>query len=98
MSRNPPVPRTITVIGLRFGQPATVQAVCGHLAILKFVEADRSETRFPATDLVILMTRFIEHRWTEAAFRRLPRRKVVLHPGGVSSLVRRIRSLAIRHP
>ena len=93
MKQKPLSRLTIAVVGLRYGQPANVQAECGHLANLKFVDAGRSEPRLPASDLIILMTRFIEHRWMNAALRTFPRRSVVLHPGGFSSLVRRILSL-----
>lgn len=95
-SENPNSARrpTVAVVGLRYGQPSTVQTACGHLVFLKFVDASRSATRLPDADLVILLTRFIQHRWSEAAFRCFPRQSVVLHPGGVSSLVRRIALLA----
>ena len=85
---------TFAVVGLRFGQAARVEARCADLAILKFVNADQSETVLPESDAIILLTRFIRHRWTQASLQTLPRNRVHLHGGGITSLVGRIRSLA----
>ena len=86
------------IVGLRFGQESHVSRRCRHLADLRFVRADRSETAFPACDAVLLLTKFIEHRWTEAAYRAYPRERVHLHAGGMSSLVAKIKVLAIGAP
>ena len=56
--------------------------------------ADRSETALPAADAVLLLTKFIEHRWTVAAYRAFPRERVHLHGGGMSRLIEKIRTLA----
>ena len=45
------------------------------LAHLKSVNASESEISFPQSDAVILMTKFIQHRWTETAYRRFPRER-----------------------
>jgi hypothetical protein len=94
MTPTSPTRPTVTVIGLRFGQPAQVEARCRHAADLKFVNADQSKVVVPATDHVFLLTRFIQHRWYSAALKHLPRRRVHLHGGGLTSLARRIRALA----
>jgi len=85
---------TVTIIGLRYGQDARITKKCGDIVNLKFVDADQSETVLPASDAVFVLTRFIEHRWTNAAHRYFPRNRVHLHAGGISSLVRRIRALS----
>ena len=84
----------ITIVGLRFGQQHHVERECRGVADLKFVDANTAEIAFPDADAVILMTRFIQHRWTEVAYRMFPRERVHLHPGGISKLVRRIKRIA----
>jgi hypothetical protein len=89
-----PTRPVFAVVGLRFGQEAQVARRCRDVAGLKFVSADRSETVLPASDAVLLLTKFIEHRWTLAAYRAFPRERVHLHAGGMSSLIAKIRTLA----
>jgi hypothetical protein len=48
----------------------------------------------PASDAVILMTRFTGHRWTIAGYRAFPRERVHLHSGGISGLIEKIKALA----
>jgi hypothetical protein len=87
----------IAIVGLRYGQDGHVARACGGLADLKFVDASRSETSFPQSDVVILMTKFIQHRWTETAYRTFPRERVHLHHGGITKLVRRIKRVVAGH-
>ena len=87
---------TIAVVGLRFGQEARVEELCGGIAKLKFVNADHSETAFPHADAVFLLTRFIQHRWTEAAQRSFARNRIQLIPGGITGLAHRIRLKAAK--
>lgn len=87
---------TIAIVGLRCGQAAIVQEQCGDVAALKFVNADQSKTVLPACDFIFLLTKFIHHGWTQASLKQLPRNRVELHRGGISSLVKRIRSSAER--
>jgi hypothetical protein len=89
-----PTRPVFAVVGLRYGQEGQVERRCRHLAFLKFVSADRSEPALPASDAVFLLTKFIEHRWTIAAYRAFPRGRVHLHAGGMSSLIAKIRTLA----
>jgi hypothetical protein len=93
-----PTRPVFAVVGLRYGQAGQVARRCRHLACLKFVSADRSETVLPASDAVLLVTKFIEHRWTTAAYRAFPRERVHLHAGGMSSLIAKIRTLAAGLP
>src|SRR5690242_5754186 len=83
----------VTVVGLRSGQGRHLEEKCAGTVKLKFIEASRSETRFPGCDAVFLMTKFIEHRWTQSAYQTFPRERVHLHHGGISGLVKKIRSL-----
>jgi hypothetical protein len=92
-SAEPTLP-VFAVVGLRYGQEVQVERRCRDVAGLKFVSADRSETTLPASDAVLLLTKFIEHRWTIAAYRAFPRERVHLHAGGMSSLIAKIRTLA----
>jgi hypothetical protein len=89
-----PTRPVFAVVGLRYGQEGHVVKRCGQLADLRFVRGDRSETALPASDAVLLLTKFIEHRWTIAAYRAFPRERVHLHAGGMSSLIAKIRTLA----
>jgi hypothetical protein len=57
----------ITIVGLRCGQEHHVAKQCQGLAVLSFVDADKAEIAFPASDAVILMTKFIRHTCTLAA-------------------------------
>jgi len=84
----------ITIVGLRYGQTRHVAKACEGVADLKFVDADRAETSFPESDAVILMTKFIHHIWTQAAYQVFPRERVHLHHGGIKKLVRRIKRIA----
>ncbi len=87
---------TIAVIGLRYGQAAMVEEMCGGIARLKFVDAYQSQPELPHADAVFLMTRFISHRWTEAAHHSFSRNRIHLVPGGISALVHRIRLKAAK--
>ncbi len=84
----------IAIVGLRFGQKHLVAKECKGLADFSFVDADRAETSLPEADVVILMTRFIRHFCTQAAYQVFPRERVHLHDGGISKLVRRIKRIA----
>lgn len=84
----------IAIVGLRFGQTHHVVRECKDVVDLKIVDADTAEIFYPVADAVILMTRFIQHRWTQVAFRDFSRERVHLHPGGLSKLVRLIKRIA----
>jgi hypothetical protein len=88
-------PRPVfAVVGLRFGQEAHVARQCRHLADLKFVRATTAEISFPTSDAVVLLTKFIKHRWTVAAYRAFARERVHLHSGGLSGVIAKIKMLA----
>ena len=57
----------ITIIGLRYGQSHHVARACKSIADSTFIDATTAEISFPASDAVILMTEFIQHRWTQVA-------------------------------
>jgi hypothetical protein len=84
----------ITVIGLRKGQHRVVADKCGKLADLAFLDGDTSSVALPASDHIVVMTKFVEHRWTEAAHQRLGRERVHLHRGGISGLAKIIGEIA----
>ena len=86
--------KRIAVVGLRKAQAGIVRRKCEAMARIDCVDADRSEVRLPHCDDVILMTRFIDHRWSDSAYRFFPRDRVHLHGGGMSLLFRRIAALA----
>ena len=87
---------TIAVIGLRYGQAAMVEEMCGGIARLRFVDADQSQPLLPQADAVFLLTRFISHRWTEAAQKQFARNSIYLVSGGITGLVHRIRLKAAK--
>ncbi len=86
--------RRIAVVGLRKAQAGIVRRKCEAVARIDCVDADRADVRLPHCDEVILMTRFITHRWSESAYRSFPRDRVHLHGGGMTLLVRKIAALA----
>ena len=92
-SSESPLP-VVAIVGLRFGQEAHVERRCGHLADLKFVQATTAEISFPSSDAVVLLTKFIKHRWTVAAYRAFGRKRVHLHNGGMSGLIAKLEVLA----
>lgn len=87
---------TIAVIGPRNGQEALIEEMVGGIARLKFVDADQSQPFIPSADAVFLLTKFIGHRWTEAAQKQFPRNGIYLIPGGITGLVHRIRLKAAK--
>ena len=86
--------RRIAVVGLRKAQAGIVRRKCEAVARIDCVDADRADVRLPRCDEVILMTRFIDHRWSDSAYRSFPRDRVHLHSGGISLLVSKIAALA----
>ena len=86
--------RRIAVVGLRKAQAGIVRRRCEGVVRIDCVDADRAKVRWPQCDDVILMTRFINHRWSESAYRSFPRERVHLHGGGMSLLVRKIAAMA----
>jgi hypothetical protein len=86
--------RRIAVVGLRKAQAGIVRRKCEAVARIDCVDADHADVRLPQCDEIILMTRFITHRWSESAYRSFPRNRVHLHHGGMSLLVRKIAALA----
>lgn len=86
--------RRIAVVGLRKAQAGIVRRKCEAVARIDCVDPDRSEVRFPQCDDIIVMIRFTDHRWTESAYRSLPRDRVHLHGGGMSVLFKKIEALA----
>lgn len=89
-----PLRPTIAVVGLPFEQSGDVISRCGGVTKLKFVNADQAEAVLPQCDAVFLMTRFAGHRWTAAALRVLPRRRVYLHGETINTLGDRILGVA----
>ena len=87
---------TIAVIGPRNGQEAMIEEMVGGIARLKFVDADQSQPLIPSADAVFLLTKFISHRWTEAAQKQFDRNSIYLIPGGITGLVHRIRLKAAK--
>lgn len=87
---------TIAVIGPRNGQEALIEEMVGGIAKLKFVDADQSQPLIPSADAVFLLTKFIGHRWTEAAQKQFARNSIYLIPGGITGLVHCIRLKAAK--
>ena len=84
----------IAILGPMDGQAGVIASRCGRRARLSFVNRDRGDKCFPSCDHLILWTKFIQHRWTEAAYRQFPRDRVHLHDGGLTGLVEKINELA----
>jgi hypothetical protein len=76
----------VAVVGLSDRQNRIVAQRCGMLARLVFIPSSRSDTRYsPSVDLVIL-SRFVPHRFTVGA-RRLRR---LYCGGGLTAICRAI--------
>ena len=86
--------RRIAVVGLRKAQADVVRRKCEAVARIDWVDVDRADMRLPQCDEVVLMTRFVNHGWSESAYRSFPRDRVHLHHGGMSLLVQRITAMA----
>jgi hypothetical protein len=84
----------IAIVGLRYGQPQHVEDKCKRLADLKFVGGEGDKAIMPKCDHIVLMTRFLRHGWTVAAYHQFPRSRVHTHPGGISSLAVRIKQIS----
>ena len=84
----------IAIVGLQKAQAGIVRRKCEAVARIDCVDADRADVRLPQCDEVILMTRFVDHRWSDSAYRSFPRDRVHLHRGGISLLVQKIAALA----
>ena len=86
----------VAVIGLRKGQDAMIEEMCSGIVRIKFVDADQSQPEIPSADAVFLLTKFIGHRWTQAAQQQFPRNRIYLIPGGITGLVHRIQLKAAK--
>lgn len=84
----------VAVVGLQKAQFADLVVRCDNAIKLKFVNVEQSECILPRADVVVLVTKFISHRWTDVALRKFPRRRVIFHGGGISLLAERLLSLA----
>ena len=86
--------KQICVVGLKNNQANAVEAECGGIADLRFVDSRRSTDDLPECDHVILMVRFIKQRWTRGTLKSMGHCRCHLHTGGVSGLVRQIKTLS----
>lgn len=86
----------IAIIGTRNGQETLVEKLCDGVAKLKFVDADLSQPQIPSADAVFLLTRFISHRWTDAAQKQFASNRIYFISGGISGLAHRIRLKAAK--
>jgi hypothetical protein len=87
--------KRICVVGLKDNQSYAVESECGEIADLRFLDSRRSTEDLPTCDHVILMVRFIRHRWTRGAFKAMGHQRVHLHSGGVTGVIRRIECLCV---
>ena len=62
--------KQICVVGLKNNQRNEIESECSGIADLRFVDSRRSVNDLPICDHVVLMTRFIKHRWTRARLGR----------------------------
>jgi hypothetical protein len=63
-----------------------VQARCGRLADLQFLDKDRAP-RFPgSSEYVVLMKKFTGHNWYDAAQRHFPTERLYHANGGIGSV------------
>jgi hypothetical protein len=93
----PPLPGKprIAIVGLKGDQVSHVQAKCGDRARLTFIDKDRADTSFPEVDWIIV-TRFVQHEWTESARRTFPTSRVFYCDGGLSQVVQKIFDITLR--
>jgi hypothetical protein len=84
---------TIAIVGLKNNQQNAVEAACHKLAKLDFIDFRHPSATLANADHVILMPRFIPHRWTKVAYSKQNRRRVHLHRGGITRLVEKIESI-----
>lgn len=78
--------KKIAILGLLNSQMGEIQKSCGGLADLHFVSKDVSAPSVSGSDCVVLMANFISHGMQEQVYSQVPRDKVFLHHGGLSTL------------
>jgi hypothetical protein len=77
---------TIVVVGLLPRQARELENRCGAVK-LHCVESFRGrKARIPNGDHVVLVVKFLGHKWTHEAMRQFPRNHIHYHLGGVSEL------------
>ena len=86
--------RRIAIVGLKKANADVVRRKCEAVARIDWVDVDRADMRLPQCDEVVLMTRFVNHGWSDSAYRSFPRHRVHLHHGGMSLLIQRITAMA----
>src|SRR5262245_57771582 len=76
----------VAILGLINGQTGIVQARAGHLADLQFVDKDRQIGNFPqSAECVVVVKKFIDHAWINAAYRRFGSDRLYHANGGINS-------------
>ncbi len=80
----------ITIVGLKSNQAHLVERQFAGTIRFSFLPADRSSTRMPTGADWVIMSRFIPHRWSRAAFGQFPRGRVVFCGGGMVSIRRHV--------
>ena len=63
----------VAVVGLKGEQIRTIEERCGRKAHIKCVDQRTNPSKLPDLDHLFLMTRFLPHYWTKAAYRKLRR-------------------------
>lgn len=81
----------IAIVGLKGSQIQNARKATEH--DLVFVPGDKPGTKVPNADHIFVMTRWSRYQWTENAYKALPRERVHLHGGGMSSLYERMNGL-----
>jgi len=59
-----------------------------------FIRSGRRETRLPAGADYVVLSRFIDHPWHQAAAAQMPKGRVVFCPGGMTGLLRELSRVA----
>ncbi len=85
----------IAIVGLIGDQQHRVTKVIAEKADLRFLPVSLQPS-FPLVDHIVLVTKFIDHKWSRKAAQTVPRDRLHLHPGGVTELINLLHSLCPR--
>jgi hypothetical protein len=80
----------IVVVGLKPNQVQAVRRQDRGGLRWTFIPSGRRETRLPRGADWVLLARFIDHPWHQAATAQMPKGRVVFCPGGMTGLLREL--------
>lgn len=94
-ANNKPKKIKIVIAGLLPDQCQEIERTCNGHAELNFMRKDQDGAEIPVCDFVIL-SKFINHRWSDKAKLTMPKDRIFFIDGGVSSIIKKVFELGSR--